>query len=273
MSTFGVPPHYNIYSSDPNPRPFLGYYWGTTTVNGYTIVYILDPRSPVIHGGFHPYEPPHGGTVRGTARNDLMKASPYGDTFYGLAGNDRLIGGLKHDVLHGGDGNDVLAGNADYDWLYGERGNDTLIGGAGGDTLTGGDGNDVLRGDAGNDHLSGGHGHDAMWGGGGSDTFTFDTRPNANDVDRIVDFDTKQDRIFLDWHSGPQQALPKTLSASEFWSGSQAHAQDANDRVIYQSDTGWLNYDANGNAPGGEVHIALLAKHLSLTASDFMVLL
>jgi hypothetical protein len=36
--------------------------------------------------------------------------------------------------------------------------------------------------------------------------------------------------------------------------------------------SGWLNYDSNGSAAGGAVHIAKLAPNLALTYADFFVI-
>ena len=49
-------------------------------------------------------------------------------------------------------------------------------------------------------------------------------------------------------------------------------AQDASDRLIYESDTGELYYDSNGNAAGGSVLIAVLNPNLLLTNLDFTVI-
>ena len=49
-------------------------------------------------------------------------------------------------------------------------------------------------------------------------------------------------------------------------------AHDGNDHIIYETDTGWLNYDSNGSAAGGAVHIAQLAPNLALTYADFLVI-
>ena len=49
-------------------------------------------------------------------------------------------------------------------------------------------------------------------------------------------------------------------------------SEDSSDRIIYETDTGWLNYDANGSVAGGAVHIAQLTIDLPLTRADFMVI-
>jgi hypothetical protein len=46
---------------------------------------------------------------------------------------------------------------------------------------------------------------------------------------------------------------------------------DPTDRIIYDPATGSVNYDSNGNHPGGVVHFATLAAHLTLTKADFLV--
>jgi Ca2+-binding RTX toxin-like protein len=49
-------------------------------------------------------------------------------------------------------------------------------------------------------------------------------------------------------------------------------AADANDRIIYETDTGRLFYDSNGNAAGGSVHFATLAPNVALSNVDFQVI-
>jgi hypothetical protein len=42
--------------------------------------------------------------------------------------------------------------------------------------------------------------------------------------------------------------------------------------IIYETDTGKLFYDSNGNAAGGSVQIALLGINLALTSADFVLI-
>ena len=49
-------------------------------------------------------------------------------------------------------------------------------------------------------------------------------------------------------------------------------AGDADDRIIYNSATGALSYDSNGNAVGGVTQIAQLDAGTVLTVSDFAVI-
>jgi Ca2+-binding RTX toxin-like protein len=58
------------------------------------------------------------------------------------------------------------------------------------------------------------------------------------------------------------------LSASMFTTGTP----DADDRIIYNADTGALSYDADGSGSGAAVQFATLAAHLNLTHQDFSII-
>jgi serralysin len=45
----------------------------------------------------------------------------------------------------------------------------------------------------------------------------------------------------------------------------------ADDRIVYNSATGALLFDANGSAQGGVTRFATLSTGLNLTNADFMV--
>ena len=64
---------------------------------------------------------------------------------------------------------------------------------------------------------------------------------------------------------------PGALNASAFVDR-HAPRSDADDRIIYDSTTGKLFYDADGNGAGAAVQFATLSTGLALTASDFMVI-
>jgi endoglucanase len=98
-------------------------------------------------------------------------------------------------------------------------------------------------------------------------TFIFDSPSNPPVVKNfIVGEDTMQlDRSVF-------TALPKTgsLWAQTFYKGLEAH--DSSDRIIYDSTTGVLSYDADGNGSAEAIMIAQLTKGLALTRDDFLVI-
>jgi Ca2+-binding RTX toxin-like protein len=60
------------------------------------------------------------------------------------------------------------------------------------------------------------------------------------------------------------------LDASAFRVG--ASAGDADDRLVYNFQTGALFYDEDGTGTEAAIKIALLDPHLALNASDFVVI-
>ena len=215
-------------------------------------------------------------TVFGNGGNDRLNGGDGNDNLFGGNGNDRLSGGDGRDNLSGGNGNDRLSGDDGRDNLFGGDGNDRLNGGDGNDRLFGGDGNDRLDGGDGNDLLVGGAGRDHLRGGDGRDAFVFDTELNrATNSDTIVDFNVRQDSVYLDnavfAELGGAGSLghPVRLQSSFFTIGSQA--KDANDHVIYDSRKGVLLYDADGRGGEAAVEFAKVDKHLKITADDFFV--
>ena len=153
-------------------------------------------------------------------------------------------------TLMGNGGANVLTGGSGDDYLYGNGGNDTLIGGDGYDCLLGGLGADVLTG------------------GAGADAFIFNTAI-AKNIDRVTDFSRIDgDAIFL------SQSIFGTLAVGNlnfdaFWTGTAAH--DVTDRIIYNSTTGALFYDADGTGKTQAVQIATLSTALNLSSYDFYV--
>jgi myo-inositol-hexaphosphate 3-phosphohydrolase len=146
--------------------------------------------------------------------------------------------------------------------INGTEGNDSLKGTTGADVINGLGGDDVLWGGKGNDKLSGGAGKDA---------FVFDTTLSASsNVDTISDFSVPGDTIRLENAIFTKVGSAGKLASSAFYKGSAAH--DSSDRIIYNSSTGALSYDADGNGSQAAVKFAQLAKGLALTYSDFLVI-
>ena len=116
--------------------------------------------------------------------------------------------------------------------------------------LTGNALRNTIVGNAGSNIINGGGGKDVLTGGGGNDFFLFNSALSAiSNVDTIADFNRAADTVRLDnaifkafW------ATTGTLASGQFFQG--AHAHDADDRIVYNSATGALHYDANGNLAG-----------------------
>jgi Ca2+-binding RTX toxin-like protein len=241
------------------------------------------------------------------AGNDSMTGSTGADALLGYAGNDTLSGGGGLDTLIGGAGNDLYvvkpdnvvtelagegtdtvrsartwtlgtalenlvltggsnaggSGNNQANVLTGNNGDNVLRGQGGKDTLAGGTGNDVLDGGAGNDRLGGG---------AGADTFHFAAAiDGASNVDTINGFVSGTDRLRLD--NDVFSGLPAgDLAAGRFAAGpGLTSGQDAGDRIVLDTTTGRLYYDADGNGPGAAIAFAALGAGTTLLVSDILV--
>ncbi|HYE88769.1 MAG TPA: hypothetical protein VEA16_20555, partial [Vicinamibacterales bacterium] len=168
----------------------------------------------------------------------------------------------------------VYTGTTAANTFAGGSGNDTINGNDGNDTLAGGGGNDTINGGAGNDQVEGGAGNDTISGSGGQDSFVFREAGSAN-ADNAVGFASNWDRISLD--NAGLGALGAdgrfTSSDARFFAGAGANAgQDASDRVVYNTSTGQLWYDADGSGGGASHLIATLQAGAPLVAADIYVI-
>jgi Ca2+-binding RTX toxin-like protein len=248
--------------------------------------------------------------IIGNAADNALSGAAGDDTLQGNWGNDLLDGGRGADKLDGGAGNDTyivdnlkdvvvesarkgsdtiestisytLGANLEIIKLLGLKsisatGNElsnTLEGNDGANRLRGLSGNDILIGGAGNDKLSGGDGKDAMTGGVGRDAFIFDTAPTSRD--RITDFSAADgDKIQLSRAVFAGVTRLGALTSDEFYSANGAKAaNDASDRVIYDTASGKLYYDADGQGGAAAVQIAVLgsSSHPVLIYSDIQII-
>jgi Ca2+-binding RTX toxin-like protein len=232
-----------------------------------------------------------GGIAEDTIRNV--------ENVFGGKGNDTLTGDDSANTLNGNDGKDLLTGDGGADILDGGAGSDTAsyrdksasvsvtldganfttitVGGVAEDTIRnienvwGGTGNDSLSGDANANLLSGGGGSDILFGGAGADIFQFDFALGTTNIDTVLDF-TTGDRLFL------SKSVFSTLSGgslanSQFYADAGATAaQNVNQRIIYDTTTGALYYDADGSLSGhSAVQFAVLSTYPDLTAGDFVL--
>jgi Ca2+-binding RTX toxin-like protein len=214
--------------------------------------------------------------------SDVINLADGDDVAYGYGGNDDIDGGDGNDDLYGGEGQDDLDGGYGTDQLFGEVDDDDVSGGGGNDEVDGGAGNDAVSGDAGNDVVNGGEGSDVISGGDGKDTltggagqdfFVFNSnfKKSAN-VDRIKDFKVADDTIRLDNAVFKSLGLDGDLSAKAFVKNKSGKAADKFDRVIYETGTGKLFYDADGTGKGAAYHIATLSKNLAMSHADFVII-
>lgn len=169
--------------------------------------------------------------------------------------------------------NEIL-GNAYANTLAGGIGADRLFGQSGRDKLFGGDGRDTLNGGSDTDTLDGGAGNDMLIGGTGADKFVFATSLGTfkdSNVDSIGDFNITDDSIWLDNSVFTALAAVdiRTLTASEFRVGTGA--QDSSDRIIYNSATGGLLYDPDGNGAAAALQFASVTPGLAITDQAFVI--
>jgi Ca2+-binding RTX toxin-like protein len=239
-------------------------------------------------------------TIVGNDGANSIKGTSQADTISGGAGNDTLSGGAGADNLDGGLGDDsyviddagdqvteaenagtdlvqssvsyTLGANLEKLTLSGTAaingtGNslaNTITGNAGANSLDGGDGNDTLMG---------GDGLDSLTGGAGSDVFKLSSAASQN-MDTILDFVSGEDKIYLSKAAFAKVGSSGNLKANAFYTDANATAgHDADDRIVYNSATGALYYDADGSGSVAAVQIAIIGvgNHPTMGAADLVV--
>jgi serralysin len=213
-----------------------------------------------------------GQVLVGNAGNNYLDGGGGVDLFAGLGGNDTYIVDADDRVSEGaGGGYDSVAAKTSYvlEVLQEvELLSTTDNGGTSAINLTGNEYGQVLVGNAGANILDGGLGNDILQGLGGNDTFQFTAALGAGNVDTIVDF-AAGDKITLD-DAAFAGLTPGALPAGAFVVGTAA--LDADDRIIYNSATGQLYFDADGVGGAAAVQFATLSGLPVLTAGDFTVI-
>jgi serralysin len=108
------------------------------------------------------------------------------------------------------------------------------------------------------------------------DAFVFDGKASRkSNLDTVRDFNVRDDSVWLEnavfkGIGSGTATKPGKMKAGAFWTGDKAHDRD--DRILYNSKTGLLSYDADGTGRAAAVEIAKLAKGLKLTVADFFVI-
>jgi Ca2+-binding RTX toxin-like protein/uncharacterized protein YjiK len=258
---------------------------GNDTLNG-------DAGNDILRGG------DGNNILNGGAGNDVLYSSTTGvDTLTGGTGDDvyEIHNTSDQIVENPGEGTDTVWTDASYtlsaniETMY-LVGSIYGTGNAGDNTIVGyGAGDNVISGAAGNDTLIGGAGNDLLFGGSGNDTFVFDSSSFLasviSGVDTIGDFTATQDKIqlskaafaALSTSAGTLSAYNSTSLTGDFvtvTNANQATFAASAAKILYNSDTGSLFYNADGNvagfgANGGQ--FAQLNSGLSLTSNDFKV--
>lgn len=237
--------------------------------------------------------------IYGGDGDDVMHGGEGRDTIYGGNGIDDMVfwtdGGAGHgakvnlslstgqvlddgfgnvetatsiEYLEGTDYGDSFTGNALTNVFWGLDGNDAMAGVDGNDDLYGGNGNDQLFGGNGTDYIVGGNGIDVLTGGADADSFSFmGDQPGSDGVDRITDFSATSDNVLINVHWANDLVLGQ-LIAAEFRSAAGATtATTAAQRVIYNTTTGNLYFDADGVGGQAATLILTLSNHAALTFS------
>ncbi|WP_439613216.1 beta strand repeat-containing protein [Reyranella sp.] len=250
-------------------------------------------------------------TFNGTSGAQSFDGGDGGDVLFGGADNDSLLGRAGSDQLSGGTGDDFLMGGAGADVLDGGSGIDmvsyyddsqgqsgafgltaslenssintgsaagdtyvsieNLLGSFGNDTLVGNSGNNIIDGLVGADFFNGRGGLDTLTGQGGGDTYVFDSTIGAGNLATIVGYVHGQDHFNLDNAIFTQLGLEGGLDGFIFVNGTEA--LDANDRIIFDSATRNVSYDADGVGGAAAVVFAKI-QNLSggiLDHTDFLV--
>ncbi len=228
-------------------------------------------------------------TIRTNGGNDTIDGGAGIDEMFGGAGNDTYTVGSSGDLVDeasfGGAGTDKVLSTITFNLtesatVRGSVENLTLIGtsainGIGNSLANSIIGNvavNIINGGGGNDSLNGLAGNDTLAGGIGIDSFVFSTALSATtNVDRITDFSVADDTIRLENGIFTALTTAGVLASTAFTANASGIALDASDRIIYETDTGNIFYDSNGNAAGGSVLFAKVGINFGLTANDFVI--
>jgi serralysin len=214
--------------------------------------------------------------IFGNAGANVLNGDGGADLLHGFGGNDVYIVDNAGDVVdeRAGEGNDIVFASVSFALTAGSE-VEVLSADSWQATsalsLAGNERANEIFGNAGANVLNGGGGADLLHGLDGADTFAFTTALGPGNVDVLADFLPGTDQILLGGAAGqPFAALGSgLLSQGAFRVG--AAAADADDRIIYNSQTGALLYDADGSGSGAAIQFATLSSGLSLGQGSFTI--
>jgi Ca2+-binding RTX toxin-like protein len=231
-------------------------------------------------------------TLYGGDGRDVLNGSTGNDTLYGGAGDDTYIVDSTGDIVSedngsGGDAGGIDTVRSSVSWTLGNNVeylvltatdsingtgnalNNIIKGNSADNFLFGEDGNDTLEGNEGDDDLFGGAGNDRLTGGVGSDDFGFNNFSEG--VDTITDFNVAHDFIEVSAAGFGGGLSTVSFDPGQFIIGSSATT--GQQRFIYNSATGGLFFDQDGNGSGfAQTKIAQLSTGLALTDANFRVI-
>ena len=191
-----------------------------------------------------------------------------------FANGSALLFGDDSPGTTGDDAANTLNGTVGADLIQGFGGNDFLYGDSGADRLVGGTGNDTLYDNAGNDWLEGGAGNDSLNGGGDQDSMVFREFGAAN-ADTVSGFAGGWDDVRFDHNAFANIGAVGEFSAGDgrFYAAAGASGgHDAGDRLVYNTSTGQLYYDADGSGGGAAQLVATFEGAPAVTATDVWVI-
>jgi subtilisin family serine protease len=228
-------------------------------------------------------------TLTGNSANNILDGGTGADTMAGGTGNDTYyVDNTADRVIElSAAGTDTVVAAVSYVLAKdvenltlngvavitatGNSANNTLIGNAANNNLQGLAGNDTILGGNGNDTLYGGLGNDILDGGSGLDVFVFNEKLGITNIDQIVNFSVVDDTIWLGKSYFQAFTAAGWMTDGAFNLGSAATQSD--DRIIYNTQTGALLYDADGLGGAAGTQFAQLAGLMgTLSASDFYVI-
>jgi hypothetical protein len=215
-------------------------------------------------------------TLGGNAGRNVLTGGA-GDDIYGVDGNGDTVveeAGGGYDEVYSS-GNYTMAENVETLFLTGSAvyatgnaTNNAIIGNDLDNVIDAGAGDfEFINGAGGNDLLIGGAGHDEIMGGAGNDVFRFTSLSDAGDF--FFDFTPGEDKIQLNAAAfGIGTAANQFVTGVSFIEGPDVTS--AVPTVLYNKDSGYLLYDADGTGAAGPSVLAILNGTPTLHASDFL---
>jgi Ca2+-binding RTX toxin-like protein len=214
-------------------------------------------------------------TITGNAGANTLDGQGGADTLVGLRGDDTYVVDNSGDIVTevAGEGFDAIVSSVSYALAANtsvEALHTTYAAGTSAINLTGNNLANTVVGNNGSNVINGGAANDTLTGGAGQDFFLFNTVLGVGlNSDTITDFNVGDDTFQL------ENAIFTTLTTGNLTSAAfriGSAAQDADDRIIYNGQTGAVLYDFDGSGAGAAVQFATVGTGLALTTADFLVI-